>query len=65
MLSSFAFFGIAVVLDLISGGRFIHFTQSDIVKDIFYLSGTIFWMLFFISVYIKVKIKGHSKGMNI
>lgn len=65
MLSSFAFFGIAVVLDLISGVRFIHFTQSDIVKDIFQLSETIFWLLFFISVYIKVKIKGHLKRMNI
>ncbi|HSL88712.1 MAG TPA: hypothetical protein VK870_05385 [Ignavibacteriaceae bacterium] len=42
MLSSFAFMGIAVILNLLSNEKIIQFTQANMIEDIFHLSGTIF-----------------------
>jgi hypothetical protein len=57
IIISYAFFGLANAVDLLSDGKLIVFGYSEIVEDIFNILGIAFWLFFFIHYSAKLKTK--------
>jgi hypothetical protein len=57
IIFSYAFFGLANAIDLLSDGKLIVFDYSEIVEDIINILGIAFWLFFFIHCSAKFKTK--------
>ncbi len=55
IIISFLFFGLAIVIDLLTDGKLIILNNNEIVEDAFHILGTVFWLLFFINFSTKLK----------
>lgn len=47
LLLSIVFIGSGLLLDLLTDGKIISFTESDIVEEIFRILGAMFWMIYY------------------
>lgn len=54
LIISLSFFSAAVIVDLTSDARIIHFSGSSIVEEILRILGSLFWLLYFVYPEIKI-----------
>ncbi len=57
IITTFILFGLANAIDLLSDGRLIEFSYSEIIEDIFHILGIVYWLLFFVDFSRRIKIK--------
>lgn len=54
LITSVLFFGLAALIDLLSDGKLINIPDYNVLEDILYTTGVIFWLFFFITVFRKI-----------
>ena len=57
IIISYMFFGLANTIDLLSDGQLFVLAYNEIVEDVFHILGIVFWLLFFVDYWKRIKIK--------
>jgi hypothetical protein len=55
LLFSISFIALAVILDLLTDGKIISFSVSDLIEELLRIAGTGLWMLYYFNYTIKLR----------